>query len=66
MKKLENLFYVIVAGGRGFTDKHLLTKTLDSALSSKDAKNIVIISGGAKGVDSMAEKYPNEQEHVSI
>lgn len=57
MKKSENLFCVIVAGGRGFTDKHLLTKTLDGALSSKDAKNIVIISGGAKGADSMAEKY---------
>jgi hypothetical protein len=46
---------VIVAGGRDFDDYNLLEEKLNN-LFSKTA-HVVIISGMAKGVDSLAVKY---------
>ena len=50
---------VIVAGGRGFTDYQGLCKTLDyifrKALDRGD--DVITISGTARGVDEMGERY---------
>ena len=45
---------VLICGGVDFNDETLFTETLDSVI---DKKNTVIVSGGAKGADSLAEKY---------
>ena len=52
-------FKIIVAGGRSFNNYDLLEQKLDYYLSSKinEGYDIVIISGTAKGADSLGEKY---------
>jgi predicted Rossmann fold nucleotide-binding protein DprA/Smf involved in DNA uptake len=45
---------VAVIGSRGFSDYELLSESL-SKLNPK-----LIVSGGAKGADTLAEKYANE------
>ena len=45
---------VLICGGVDFSDEVLFTETLDSVI---DKDNTVIVSGGAKGADSLAEKY---------
>lgn len=56
---------VIVAGTRTFTDQQLLYSTLDSILSQspEDQYKIVIISGCAKGPDSMAIQYAKDHDY---
>ena len=49
------MFKVIVAGSRGFTDYDLLVSKLDKIL--QDKTDVEIVSGGAKGADSMGEAY---------
>ena len=51
---------VIVAGGRDFQNYNLLSEKLD-ILFSKTA-NVVIVSGMARGVDSLAVKYAEENK----
>ena len=48
-------FRVIVAGGRYFDDYELLEESLDHLLQNKP--NAIIISGTAKGADSLGELY---------
>lgn len=48
-------FRVIIAGGRDFRDYRKLEKACDIFLSQK--KNIIVLSGGAKGADSLGERY---------
>ena len=50
--------YYLVAGSRSFDDYDLLSKELDQ-LRNNDP-DICIVSGGAKGADSLAERYANE------
>ena len=52
-------FKIIVEGGRSFNNYDLLEQKLDYYLSSKinEGYDIVIISGTAKGADSLGEKY---------
>jgi hypothetical protein len=56
------MFKVVVAGGRNFTNYELLEKTLDGLLINK-LKNdeVVIISGGALGADSLGQRYAKER-----
>jgi hypothetical protein len=54
-------FRLIVAGGRNFSDYELLKSSLDKLLANKN--NIVIISGKAKGADSLGEKYALERNY---
>ena len=56
---------VIVAGTRIFTDQQLLYSTLDSILAdySEDKYKIIIISGCAKGADSIAIQYAKDHDH---
>ncbi|MBR5772550.1 MAG: DUF2493 domain-containing protein [Clostridia bacterium] len=45
---------VLVCGGVDFNNEALLAETLDAIL---EKENTVIVSGGAKGADTLAEKY---------
>jgi hypothetical protein len=49
-----------IAGYRGFTDYHLFKHHLVSFIE-EHGKPAEIISGGAKGADSMAERYAKEE-----
>lgn len=49
------MFRVIVAGGRSFNNYKLLEKKLDYFFSNK--KEVIIISGGAKGADTLGQQY---------
>lgn len=51
-------FRVIVCGGRDFDDYQLMERQLDSILSKKlKSSKVVIVSGCARGADSLAIKY---------
>ena len=50
---------VIIAGGRDFKDYELLMKKCDNILINQT--DVTIISGGAKGADSLGEWYANQK-----
>lgn len=54
---------VIVAGGREFSNYNLLQQKCDHYLSNKvkEGYNIVIVSGTARGADSLGERYAKER-----
>lgn len=55
-------FKVIIAGGRNFNDYALLCEKCDSMLSRKrKTHSVVIVSGTARGADSLGERYANER-----
>jgi len=52
------IFRLIIAGGRDFSDYQLLQKKADVMLSSKRfSHTIEIVSGKAKGADILGEQY---------
>jgi len=53
------MFKVIVAGGRYFNDYELLKNKLDYILQNK-LPNVEIVSGTAKGADTLGERYAKE------
>ena len=53
------MFRVIVAGSRDFDDYKLLKSKLDFYLKNK--KDIVIMSGTARGADKLGEQYAKEK-----
>lgn len=57
------MFKVIVCGSREFEDYELLKKACDYYLAKKFeiGEKIVIVSGGARGADSLGEKYAEEK-----
>ena len=57
------MFYLLVAGSRTYTDYDEMCHVLDFLLQKQVAQNnhIVIVSGGAKGADSLAERYADER-----
>lgn len=57
-------FFCLVAGSRAFDDYDLLCSKLDELLSKQ--KDVVIVSGGAKGADSLAERYAAERGYPRI
>lgn len=52
---------LIIAGGREFNDYWLLCHKLDKLLVNTKKSDILIISGGATGADSLGEKYAIER-----
>lgn len=50
---------LIIAGGRDFNDYTLLRSKLDHLLQNIPTDNIEIVSGGARGADSLGEQYAN-------
>lgn len=58
-------FRVIVAGSRSFNDYTALQMACDKLLAKKkQTHNIVIISGTARGADSLGEKYAFERGYA--
>lgn len=59
-EKKEN-FKVVIAGSRGFSNYKLLYEECNKFLRElKKGYNIVIISGGARGADTLGEKYASD------
>lgn len=55
------IFRIIIAGGRDFNDYNLLKKKVNNLISEKrKTHQIYIVSGKARGADSLGEKYANE------
>lgn len=58
------LFKVIVAGGRDFSNYALLKSRLDYALQNKVSEGVTIVSGAARGADSLGERYAKERGYT--
>lgn len=54
---------VIIAGSRDFDDYALLKQKMDHFLS-ETPEEITIVSGGARGADSMGERYARERGYA--
>jgi len=68
-KNYQNAYKVIVAGGRDFDDYEYMSTKLDELFwrsSSFDEYPIKIISGMAKGVDTLAIRYADEHRMTKI
>ena len=60
----ENCYKLIVAGSRELADVNLVYKTIDDVtdlIFEDGLGGIIIISGGAKGADSIGEMYADEK-----
>ena len=55
----QNLFACLIAGSGTFNNFNLMKEKMDHFLKNK--KDVLIISGGARGADSLAEQYANEK-----
>ena len=59
------LYRVIIAGSRDFDDYVMLCEHCDRLLSQKVATHqIVIISGEARGADTLGERYAHERGYA--
>ena len=58
-------FYALVAGSRTFGSYDVMCHYLDHFLQNH-AGHIVIVSGGARGADSMAERYADEHGCLKV
>lgn len=59
---MTNTFYLLVAGSRGYEDYKEMCNVLDFLLKNQIAqeKHIIIVSGGARGANTLAERYADE------
>jgi len=55
---------VIIAGGRDFTDYARLCYHMDHL--TKECDHVEVVCGGAKGADSLGERWANEREFASV
>lgn len=55
------MFKVIIAGGRNFCDYERLKKVCDSLLANRFKEGVTIISGTARGADSLGEQYARQR-----
>jgi hypothetical protein len=61
---MENDFHLLVVGSRSFGNYEFLSSVLDGVLNSiKYSHQIEIISGGARGADSLAERCAREHSY---
>lgn len=59
------VFRVIIAGGRDFNDYTLLKTKCDNILAKTALTNkIVVVSGAARGADSLGERYAREKGYT--
>lgn len=64
-KKLCTYFFCLVVGSRDFNDYDFVKRKLDHILKNHFDK-VVIVSGGAKGADSCAERYAAEKGYECV
>ena len=58
-------FKVIIAGSRGFSNYKLLREQCNKFLREKrKTSNIIIVSGHARGADTLGEKYAQDEGFV--
>ncbi len=57
---LDGLLRIAVIGSRTFRDYPLMVHVLDEIVQERCIDNITIVSGGAKGADSLAERYASD------
>lgn len=55
----NDAFFCLVVGSRTFDDYEFLKSKLDKLLVNQT--NVVIVSGGARGADTLAEQYAKEK-----
>lgn len=60
---MSNIKKLLICGSREFSDYDYFSSRLDEYLSSADLSKIEIVSGGARGTDTLAEMYA---EHRNI
>jgi len=53
-------FRLIVFGGRDFNDYELMERTLNNLLVNYEPEQVIIVSGRARGADSLGERYAEE------
>ena len=58
---MKTTFRVVVAGGRDFNNYELLKQKLTHFLSRKKPNEVEIVSGGARGADSLGERFAKEK-----
>ena len=58
-ERICECFACLVVGSRTFDDYELLKNKLDHALLHQD--KVLVVSGGARGADSLAERYAAEK-----
>ena len=57
-----NNFKVIIAGSRGFSNYKLLREQCNKFLREKrKTSNIIVVSGNARGADTLGEKYAQDE-----
>ena len=57
------MYKIIIAGGRDFNDYDLLKKEVSGFLKTLDIDSgLEMVSGGAKGVDAMGERFAQEND----
>lgn len=56
---------IIIAGGRDFSNYSLLKQNVDTIVKSFHNENLTIISGTARGADTLGEQYA-EEHHLPI
>ena len=62
---IKSTFRVIVAGSRSFNDYAALRMACDKLLVKKKlTHHIVVVSGTARGADSLGEKYARERGYA--
>ena len=57
-------FFCLIVGSRSFHDYCFLEERMDFLLSNQ--KKVVIVSGGAKGADSLAEQYAKKRGYKFV
>lgn len=67
LEKIENVppAYVAIVGSRDFVDYGFFESKVKHILQNITAE-IIIVSGGAKGCDSLAARYAKENNHSLI
>lgn len=62
---IRSIFRVIIAGSRSFSDYTFLQAVCDNLLArKKHTHTIVIVSGTARGTDTLGEQYARERGYV--
>lgn len=59
---MDKVFRLLIVGSRGFNDYELMKEIISESLPEwvDDPSKLEIISGGAKGADTLAEKFADD------
>jgi len=52
---------IVIFGSRNFSDYELLKKVCDKIIRKLSPSSVTIISGAARGADTLGERYANEK-----